>query len=393
MYHLFSRWAVSSTLAWYTYATRANLQYSGTSVFDNGQLQIGVKSQIAIPGLIEAGMSEEQHNGSYCYFTPTGEGLTSNLLNIYLAANGYASDELIPVTSGQYDYDPSSGYSDFGLMTSPSNSARVPNHVQNAANKTAYSKITFIFRTFHTIGDGSQEYVGGQEIWLTYAQARASATSTGNVSKSMRMYIERDTSFYGADNGFLFSPTTNDDGATKVGGLLNLGYDDYYDFDENGEIVYGEYSILDGVDDGISANPYDGDDNIWDVNNKWDWEYKANTQQNKIAYADTFTAAHSPEAPKYYANLNKLDIKTAKYKGKNSVLQSKDANGLLYNPTDPNTGDEIKTSVCVTGGESDGYIGEFDATIYLEGWDFSVIDEEQKHRFDFQLRFETNRVS
>lgn len=390
--------AVSSSLAWYAYASNASLKYSGTSVFDNGQLQIGVKSEEAIPGLVAAGMSQEHNSdvdGSpYYYFAPAGEGLTSDLLNIYLAARNYASNELTPVTTGQYDADPANGHSVFGLMNAPTTDVPTPTHVQNAAKKQSYSKITFIFRTFHTIADGSQEYVGGQEIWLTYAQARASATSSGNVSKSMRMYIERDESYYGTNNGFLFNPTVKADGATKVGGLLNLGYDQYYDFNEQGEILYGDYTI-NGEDSGISSAAYDPDnqgDYIYDINGKWDWDKVENTERNRIDYGDTFTAAHSPECPKYFANLNKVDIKTANYRGTNSVLQTKDSNGLLYNPVDPVTHEVIKTSVCKTGDISNNYIGEFDATIFLEGWDFSVTDSEQHHKFDFQLRFETNRI-
>ena len=57
--------AVSSSLAWYAYATRAALTYSGTSVFDNGQLQVGVKSETQIDDLVTAGMEEEQVSGSY----------------------------------------------------------------------------------------------------------------------------------------------------------------------------------------------------------------------------------------------------------------------------------------------------------------------------------------
>ena len=390
--------AVSSSLAWYAYASNAALKYSGTSVFDNGQLQIGVKSDIEIHDLVEAGMSEEHNsqvsNSPYYYFAPAGEGLTSDLLNIYLAARDFASNELTPVTTGQYDRDPESGHSNFGLMTAPTTDIPTPTHSHNAAKKQSYSKITFIFRTFHTIADGSQEFVGGQEIWLTYAQARASATSTGNVSKAMRMYVERDESYYGANNAFLFNPTVKDDGATKVGGLLNLGYDKYYDFNDDGEILYGDYTIGDNGS-GISSGAYDPasqGDLIYDVNGKWPWDSIENSEQNRIDYGDTFTAAHSPESPKYYPNLNQVDIKTAKYKGTSTVLQTKDSNGLLYNPVDPTTNQVIKTSVCKTGGQDDNYIGEFDATIYLEGWDFSVVDKEQHHKFDFQLRFETNRI-
>ena len=367
--------AVSSSLAWYAYATRANLMYSGTSVYDNGQLQIGVKSEIEIPSLITAGMSEEQKNGSYYYFAPAGEGLTSDLMNIYLTARGYASNELVPVTTGEFN--PSdNNHNTFALIHAPNSEVINPNVTDNPAENKHYSKLTFAFRTFRTNGSGEREYVAGQELWLTYAQTRASVSSTGKVSQAMRMYIERKVSDYGEHNGFIFNPSSNgaNGGETKVGGLLNLGYDEYYDFDENGEIVYGQYTIKDGVDTGISNAPYTGADELKDVNG------------SNSNIADSFTAKHSPAAPKYYENLNKLDIKTAKFEGINTVKPNKDGNGVLSNPQGK------KTSVCITGDESVGYIGEFDATIYLEGWDFSVIDEEQTHKFDFQLRFETNRL-
>lgn len=371
--------AVSSSLAWYAYASRADLKYSGTSVFDNGQLQIGVRSEIQISSLVNLGMTEELRNNSYYYFAPAGEGLDSELLNEYLNARGYASNELSPVTSGEYDPDPLNGHNQFSLLSAPNSEARIPDRIHNAASKTTYSKITFAFRTFYTNASGERVFVGNQEIWLTYAQAKASVTSYGSVSKSMRLYVERDSSYYGASKSFIYNPSSKTDGETKVGGMLNLGYDGYYDFDENGEIVYGEYSV-DPYDTGIIETNYSGDDIVIDMNDTGSTE------------PSTFTAKHSPESPAYYPNLSKYTFKTAKYKGSETTLQAKDVNGLLFNPEDPNTHEIIKTSVCKTGDENSGYIGEFDATIYLEGWDFSVVDEEQHHRFDFQLRFETNRV-
>ena len=97
--------AISGTLAWYAYATRASLLYSGTSVYDNGQLQIGVKNDTQILALKNDGMIEEQKNGSYYYFAPAGEGLSSDRLNMYLSARGYATNVLIPVTSGEFNPD------------------------------------------------------------------------------------------------------------------------------------------------------------------------------------------------------------------------------------------------------------------------------------------------
>ena len=378
--------AVSGTLAWYAYATRANLMYSGTSVFDNGQLEIGVKSEDQIPELVTAGMIEEQKNGSYYYFAPAGEGLSSDYMNLYLNARGYASTELMPVTSGRFDPADNSNNTHV-LLTAPTSDVPHPNATNNRAPISCYSQITFAFKAFHTNANGEREYVGGQELWLTYVQTRASQSSSGRVAESMRMYINRDVTVYGANNGFIFNPSKAASGETKVGGLLNLGYDEFFDFDDHGEILYGDYELKSGAtDDGISAGPYTGADNIYDINDKWDWDYKENTESNQLRYADTFTATHSVNAPRYYENLNNVDIKTAKYSGTDDTVQIKDSNGVLANPAGK------KTSVCVTGGQSAGYIGEFDATIYLEGWDFSVVDEEQSHKFDFQLRFETNRV-
>ena len=108
--------AISSTLAWYAYATRASLSFSGTSVYDNGQLQIGVKSDRQISSLTSDNkMIEEQINGSYYYFAPAGEGLSSERLNMYLEAREYATNQLIPVTSGEFG----STQNTFGLKRSP----------------------------------------------------------------------------------------------------------------------------------------------------------------------------------------------------------------------------------------------------------------------------------
>ena len=370
--------AVSSSLAWYAYAARANLMYSGTSVFDNGQLQIGLKSSAAISDLVDAGLSEELINGSYYYFAPAGEGLTSDFMNIYLNARGYASNELTPITTGEFNRSDASTYGVGGaveLKKAPTSEVHAPDFQHNAAPHSSYSQMTFAFRTFRTDANGDIQYVSGQKVWLTYAQTRASDSSSGNVSKAMRMFVNRTASVYGENNGFIFNPSSKNAGYTKVAGLLSLDYDNFYDYDSNGEVVYGEYEILDGVDSGIINSHYSGPDEIHDING------------SGATTADTFTAKHDPNAPAYYENLNKLDIKKANYEGLDTIKPCKDGNGVLSDVDDNNP-----TSVCITGNESVGYIGEFDATIYLEGWDFSVVDEEQTHQFDFQLRFETNRV-
>ena len=134
---------ISSSLAWYAYAARASLMYSGTSVFDNGSLEIGVKSEIEIPDLVAEGMDEEQINGSYYYFAPAGEGLTSNYINLYLSARGYASNELAPLTSGEFKSGVASYYDNNGnvkLKKSPNGEKYCPDYEHDAADNGLFSR-------------------------------------------------------------------------------------------------------------------------------------------------------------------------------------------------------------------------------------------------------------
>ena len=50
------------------------------------------------------------------------------------------------------------------------------------------------------------------------------------------------------------------------------------------------------------------------------------------------------------------------------------------------------TSVCKTKGAEGHYLGRVDMTVYLEGWDHAIIDEEMAHYFDLGLTFEINKL-
>ena len=82
-------------------------------------------------------------------------------------------------------------------------------------------------------------------------------------------------------------------------------------------------------------------------------------------------------------------MKTASYKSLSAIAPvSNPTTGELEN-TDPDN----PTSICTTADASDHYLGRATMTIYLEGWDLSVIDEEQSHKFDLGLTFEINRIN
>lgn len=409
---------VSGTLAWYAYSTRATVSYSGTSVNNTVQLEIGLVSKEKILStqqivdkitnddsidvdekveLLEKVedwfnefwdvMLETQWNGdpNYYYFAPVGKGLTYKILNAYLKSNGYATDSLAAVTSGSYKRGDV-----FSLRTSPNPD---PSHNLTPANKFYYSVIPFVFRVTRSNTIVQNNYVEGAEIWLSDATVRASVdenVDNGDIYKAVRVFIDRDNTIKKNDtdlepyysDDFIFNPSATSKGETVVAGVLDLTRDHYYDYDENdNEIIYGDYESIGGIKPSFS---FEGENEIDDLNG---------TNKSGTDY-DTFTARHRPGI-NYYDNYDNCVFKTAEYECLKNPLDPKDGiaprkdevTGILYNR------DPLKaSSVCLTNGESDHYLGRVDFTVFLEGWDHNVIDEEYEHAFDLGLTFEINKL-
>ena len=412
---------VSGTLAWYAYNSRATLSYSGTSVENSVQLQIGLACAHQMPtsgsndldefarvmGLLEENpKNPEVVDGVYYYFAPLGYGLNSSVINAYLKEFGYATTELCPVTTGYYDSDPSKN-TGFSLKNGP----KVDHPATDvAADKTNYLKLPFAFKASDSITE-TAHYIEGAEIWLTDAKGAASSNHDGDVYQAMRVFFDRvnktspsDTNPCAYDSDFMVNPTASVSGENKVGGVLDLTADGYYDHDGNKEIIFGEWDKTALADPTtlLSADGYvnpDGGAPYYDLNNTGDI----------VPNGNNFNARHHAGVKYYtYNNLNSIPFRTAKYESLNAVKPARDAKtGKLSNPLVPvldNNGNPVLdenndpvmetkvTSVCKTAGIDDGYIGRVDAYIWLEGWDYHVVDKEQFHAFDFGLTFEINKV-
>ena len=389
---------VSGTLAWYAYSTRATLSYSGTSVNNTVQLQIGIASpkevlsvsQITQILAEDALMSDEDKekminmfkdfwdiaeeptdlkniDSNHYYFAPVGTGLDTAFINAYLKSNDYATNYLVPVTSGSYSRGDS-----FVLKSSPKADSN-GNPVE--ASKFNYSTIPFVFRVIRSNTISENDFVGNQELWLTDAQIRASSVDDGNIYKSIRLFVDRGNNY---EDDFILNPSATSKGSTTVGGLLDLSRDHYYDYDaDDNEVIYGEYEYIGGI-----KSAYGGANEIDDINGTGKGE------------CDTFTAKHRPGI-NYYDDYADCKFKSADYE-------------CLTNPLDPTDGiaplkDEITgilrnkdaahpTSVCKTAGAEDHYLGRVSFTVYMEGWDHSVIDLELEHMFDLGLTFEINKL-
>ena len=363
--------AITGTLAWYAYVTRATLSYSGTSVNSTIQLQVGICSNHQVADM-PAGVTEKQYEGdsSYYYFAKPGSGLNSSIITAYLDSTDYATNSLQAVTSGSYVKG--------GALSLKKSPNEVVHDHSVPATHGQYVFLPLVFRVLQSDTPAEDDYVAGSELWLTGAAARASGGEAvdGNIYKALRAFIDRDTTVYGANSAFIFNPSaTGGASSTTVGGILDLSGDNYFDFERVGnhdeEVIFGEYTSVGGV----SANGYDGEDVFYDINGTGITDRRT-----------TFTAKHYPSV-NYYSNYNSCVFKTAAYETLTSIAPVRDPADGLSN-ADP----DHPTSICTTADASDHYLGRVNITVYLEGWDHSVIDDEIDHRFDLGLTFEINRV-
>ena len=361
--------AVGGTVAWYAYNSRALLSYSGTSVQSTTQLQIGIKSDVEVdfPESVEDLVQDVTYGGdtNHYYFMKAGAGgMPAAMINAYLSVKGYTTNILEPLSS--YGYT-TGGV--FNLRNRPTTNK--PNLVPTAAEISKYVEIPFVFRVLTSDLSGST-FVGDQDVFISGAEALAATAGDGNINESIRLYIDRSN----GDN-YIFNPNQDDGGATKVAGVLDLSDDEYFDYDNNvgsptygEEYIYGEYTFEEGYDkDMCLSTPLVETSGYEDINGSG-----VTTERT------TFTARHY-KGVKYFANLDHVIPATAEYLGKNDVFPTKNGEGLL----------ESNYAVCTTAHDGNK-LGEFNMKVYLEGWDFSVIDKELTHKFYLGLTFEINTV-
>lgn len=383
--------AISGTVAWYAYVTRVTVSYSGTSVNSTKQLQIGIKSDVEVEfpeGLV---INDVPFTGGHYYFMNPGASLPASAISAYLETKGYATTALEPVSS--YTYATGDA---IDLRNSPT--ANKPFEARNAAQITKYVEIPFAFRILEA-DLSTPTYVKNKPVYIT--DAAAQADGEGEINKAIRMFIDRNN---GTD--FIFNPNQEDDGSTKVAGVLDISGDDMFDFvnemssDYYGcECLYGDYDLSCGPrpvrEDYGTDQAYE--DAIADYEVAFKAAYKAlltdgtdhPTSANFIDIngstvtdrRTTFTAKHY-QGIDYFNDLSGITPHYAEYLGTDTVYPSVNAQGELENDY----------AVCVTANteENEMRIGEFNCKIYLEGWDFAVIDDELSHSFNLGLTFEIN---
>ena len=370
--------AISGTVAWYAYVTRAAMSYSGTSVNSTKQLQIGIKSDVVVEFPSDLVVNDlPDGEGNHYYFMNAGAPLPASAINAYLSTKHYTTTTLEPVSSYTY----ATGEA-IDLKNAPT--ANKPFLERTDAEISKYVEIPFAFRILES-DLVTPTYVANKPIYITNAAAQAATSGDGEVYKAIRMFIDRTD-----DTDFIFNPSAEEDGETKVAGLLDISGDDLFDYvnDMNSpyygcECLYGDYDLsgASGMTPGsadyavpykaLLSEPLDATSGLVDINDSGITDHRT-----------TFTAKHF-EGINYFNNLNGITPHVAQYLGTETVYPKTNDEGELENDY----------AVCVTANNTSDNrfcIGEFNCKIYLEGWDFNVVDDELSHSFNLGLTFEIN---
>ena len=354
--------STAGSLAWYVFSNSTRISFFGTSVAKSLLLNVGIVDNAHAIGddkIEEFKLERQEVDGKSVVFTQATNGLDYRVIAEFLKNSHRASNQLFPLTtrSINMDLDPDD----------PFNLYKAPNYGEvdftAAAERNEYVEIPFAFKV-DTVGTGG---VISTDVWLTDSSISASGQ---NIDQAVRIYINN------GQRSFIFKPAdkTMTNGATNVGGLLDLEGDGTYDYDKltHNEYYYGE-SNVDPQDYVYSADeygiPYDEAD-FENVNHVSDTSAKS-----------TFYAKHNFEAKTI--DLTGVTPKQAQYHSFGTVKPLTDINGNHYEGA---TGLKIATTSPTTG------VGFVTFIIYIEGWDHVVIDKAVGYKFSLGLRFEMNRL-
>ena len=291
------------------------------------------------------------------FFSKAGAGLPEHTIATYLRIQGdYSVNTLYPVTTRQHQIG------DELKLYQPLIYGVADNNELTDTSK--YVKIPFIFRVVTLNED---QPVKNQYIWLTHVGLAASSPES-HIKEAIRLYMDNGSTQY------LINPSdtsTNAVGATKVFGLLDLNKDGFYDTNDDGkEIVYGQYT----------GTPNDTFTPTADT-----------TPANVNGVSDTtnqtsFYAKHKAEKT-CFNSLSGIDTSD----GINGLAQYRPM-GYMIPQDKPSGFDEYDKAICQTAND-DNALAELDMTIYLEGWDHTVVDEELAYGFNLGLQFQINFVN
>ena len=351
----------AGSLAWYAYSRTVSMSFVGTTVASSALLNVGLVDNEGVFSTEDCttfGLQRDDTSdpGKSIVWAKSRSGFSLLALRHYLTHSDYATDELKPVTTRSRLYNDTS---EFKLYKSPEFSET---SFEEEAEHDNYVVLPFAFRVLNE----NDEMMPNKDIWLTESVVSAQY----NAESSIRVYFD-------GRNDFLMQPSMEIDpdgtnlGYTKVGGVLSLSPGDYYDFDDstNQEYCYGEFENEVQFTT-LSNEEYDVLDNINHVPSDYTTE------------ANTFYGKHhlGTKVP----NIDAAVPKTQEYAGLGRIKPLVSASGQFT--TDATHGLAVARTDATTK------VDYTTVTIFVEGWDYNVIDQKAGYSFNLGLKFEIDRL-
>lgn len=317
------------TFAWFMYASRASATFNGVTI-GAGEFQVGILSDQLLPSYDENIVIEDTSIENQIIYWFKDHEVNTDVLHQIMRLNGSAIDELHPVTSGKY-----SDGDEFKLFESPY--MKLSPSI-NTAEKDFYVSLPLVFRYEDDIEMG--KYIPDIDVFLSKVNLK-SLEDGSEIHRSIRIHTDSK-----AGLNHLINPSQNEDGSTKVGGVLDLDSDGFYDEYQNAgktyEYIYGE------VENEVHKDSPEATDSVVPENER-----------------TTFHAQH--RAGTYAVNEDETIAKVAEYEGFYGFRNK-------------------RKSVTRTNANTNNY-AYLDMTIYCEGWDLRVIDAEKGNPFSLDLEF------
>ena len=356
--------STAGSLAWYAYSATTKISFVGTSVAKSALLNAGIVDDnhfLSDEEVEYFKLTRETFDGHSIVFTSSTDGINYRVIQEYLFHSDYAINLLFPVTTqARVLLD----QSQLDLYESPVHGTTTLNP---ELDKKHYVRLPLAFRMV----DSNNHNVADQDVWLTDASVQASGQ---HIDQALRVFVEN------SQRKFLMRPAdkSTTPGYTKVGGVLDLDGDGTYDYNisTHKEYYYGQFNgdlVHSTLEYGEAEHITEQDDAPYD---------NVNGVTNTIE--STFYSKHNLVAKT--VDHTQLQPRQAAFYPFGMVKPSVNSNGDFI---DMEAGGA--TGIKITTTDRTDKVGYVTFTIFIEGWDHSVIDQAANYSFNLGLRFEVNR--
>lgn len=385
--------AATGTLAWYQYTKRVSVSFTGVAINNSDLIEMGLRSEkdlgdpstrcpelnnktfeeyyesdLTVTKQIEKQVVTFNGDTNYIYWIKSTH--IQSVLKNFCYCIGSGVDKIPAVTTGYWykgmEYDLGNRGADAlnkwnGFKKTP---LCLPNEKDYSefATRKDYFYLPLAVRV--STMNGGFHYLNDKEVFLTkfdVTDATAAVSNYPNISKGVRCKVDypeiKDPAHpeLVSQNDFVFNPTKTGSDTTDllVGGALNIERDAYMDCEDPDPLTNKVYEVAYGQFDG--APMYEDTPSLI-------------PPSKPIDECTTFDA-------------NKV-VGSYALKTDNARVCETYGNSIV-NPL--MNGDElVRTNI---SSDESLRIGYFDLSIYLEGWDHAVIDQNAYHAFAISLEF------